>query len=233
MITNALEAWLIHRQWLGDTSAQVVFFTRERGIVRSIYRSARTPKKQSLLQLFTPLCLFLNKHRSTYYVRELEMLSPTLPLAGERLFSALYVNELIYHALHPEDAHPELYDAYVHTLNALSMSAQDDLKEPLRLLLEKALRRFERQWLMFCGYDFSWSYDVQGRAIQEDQQYAFKVGDGFFSSPNPGFLGAHLLAFDQGTLQDVEVLKVAKCIMRQAVDHALQGKPIKTRDLYR
>ena len=48
-----------------------------------------------------------------------------------------------------------------------------------------------------------------------------------------GINGAHINALAQDKLDDVAVLGVAKRIMRRAIDHALDGKEIKARSLYR
>ena len=184
MITEPLDAWIINRRWIGDTSAIVTLFTREQGIINASYRGGRTPKKQANLQVFTPSWVVLNKRHDWCYLQQIEATAAMLPLNGHHLFAGLYLNELLYHALKPCDPHPCLYETYETTLHGLS-------KLPEKLLLEAMLRCFELQFLTSCGYEVSYEFD------------------------------------------DVNVLKAAKHIMRAAIDHALDGKAIKARALYK
>ena len=120
MTTNA---WVIHNSWSGDTSARVVFFTREQGLVSCFYKGGRAPKKQALLQAFIPLWLAMDVRGDAHFVRHLEIAAAPISLIGQPLFSGLYVNELLYHALKPHDPSMELYSAYVFTLEALLKAA--------------------------------------------------------------------------------------------------------------
>lgn len=224
MITNALQAWVLHKRWTGDTSAQVVFFTREQGILSCTCKGGRTPKKQSLLQAFTPLWLAVDERRDWHYLRQVEIISPSLQFTGSGLFSALYINELLHHALRPNDTNRLLYDVYERTLQTLTLLTD-------RLLIEATLRRFEWVLLTACGYQMSLTHDVHEMPIVASSQYTLIPGNGF-SLVDKGILGAHILAFADDKLNDVEVLKAVKWIMRRAIDHALDGKPIKARELY-
>ena len=119
MTTKSVDAWIIHKQWAGDTSARVYFFTQDLGLVHCLFRGGRSPKKHALLQSFTPLWVGLDERYSRYYVQSIESTSPMLPLLGHSLFSALYLNELVYYSLKPTCQEPELFQAYQYTLNHL------------------------------------------------------------------------------------------------------------------
>src|ERR1700734_3476910 len=106
-----LEAWLLHKVPSGESSVRVYFFTKEQGILHCWYKGGRTPKKQAILQPFMPLWLSLDQRREHYYVRQLESLAAPLLLKNIALYSACYINELLYYALKPCDAHPDLFDA--------------------------------------------------------------------------------------------------------------------------
>jgi len=224
MITNALHAWVLHKRWSGDTSAQVTFFTREQGIFSGLCKGGRTPKKQSLLQAFIPLWIVVDARGDWHYVQKIEIISPSLNLTGSALFASLYINELLHHLLRPCDPHPLLYEAYVHALHALTVVSD-------RLPIEVILRRFEEGLLASCGYQLILTDDLDGVPIHPDKEYTFIAGDGFVLA-DKGIKGVHILAFAEDKLNDIEVLKSAKWIMRRAIDHALDGKPIKARELY-
>ncbi len=226
MITDALQAWVIHKYWSGDTSVRVVFFTEELGLVNCFYKGGRTPKKQALLQAFLPLWLVMDKRGEAYFVRNLEMSASSLSLLGQSLFAGLYVNELLHLMLQLQDAHPALYFAYQEALHAISMAEG-------RSALEVILRRFERSILSACGYHLSLTHDVYSLdPIDKNSYYRFLPGEGFISADN-GILGAHIIALEEDKLDNSAVLQAAKRIMRCAIDHALDGRAIKTRALYR
>ena len=225
MTAKSLEAWVIHKQWSGDTSARVTFFTREAGLLNCLCKGGRTPKKQSLLQPFTSLWLSVDERYNHYYTRTIESTSPMLHLEGNSLFSGLYLNELLYHALRPMDADSNLFDAYLLTLNSLALTRE-------RLKIEAFLRRFEWVLLNACGHSFSLTEDARsGEEVIANAYYQFVAGEGIVLC-NKGISGEHLLALAEDNLDEPLYLKSAKIIMRQAIDHLVGGKEIKARSLY-
>lgn len=225
MTTKTIEAWVLHKQWSGDTSARVSFFTRELGMVQCLYKGGRTPKKQALLQSFTPLWVNLAERHERYYAQTVESISPTLQLTGNSLFAGLYVNEILYYALSPNYSDSTLFDAYLFTLNGLALAKE-------RAVIEALLRRFEWTLLHACGYSFSLTQEARtAHLIAEDSYYQFVAGEGFILDSR-GISGTHILALAQDNLSEAPYLKSAKMIMRQAIDHLLGGREIKTRALY-
>jgi DNA repair protein RecO (recombination protein O) len=223
MITDA---WVIHKYWSGDTSARVIFFTREHGLVNCLYKGGRTPKKQALLQSFTPLWLAVDVRGTAHFVRQLEVAAPPIQFAGQNLFAGLYINELLHHSLKLNDSHAALHAAYSHTLHALELAMD-------RFTIEALLRRFEWTLLTSCGYHMSLTHDAHTtHPIHPDRYYSFVAGEGFILA-DEGIRGVHILALSEDKLDDLDVLGVAKRIMRRAIDHALGGKEIKARALYR
>ncbi|MDR3443064.1 MAG: DNA repair protein RecO [Legionella sp.] len=226
MTTKAIEAWVLHKQWSGDTSARVSFFTRESGLIHCLCKGGRTPKKQALLQAFTPLWINVDERYERFYTNKIESTSPALWLEGHSLFSALYVNEILYYALSPHSPDPALFDAYLFTLNKLATTND-------RLALEPLLRRFEWTLLNACGYSFSLTHEAQTEHLISDELcYQFIAGEGFVAH-NKGISGAHILALAEDNLEDAAYLQSAKIIMRQAIDHLLGGRVVKARALYR
>jgi DNA repair protein RecO (recombination protein O) len=224
MITESLAGWLIHRRWSGDTSAHISVFTRERGLMRCLYKGCRTPKKQGLLEPFFPLWLTTNQRGEWIYVRSLESRATSLPLADVTLFSALYVNELIYYVCQANDSHPELYDAYEATITALSQANN-------RLDIELTLRQFEWVLLKLSGFHMSLTHDVQSKPIESDKMYDYRPGEGFQVVKN-GFSGGSILAFAEQQFDDKETLRAMKTVMRRAIHHLIDGRPIKSRTLF-
>lgn len=224
MITDAWHAWILHKRWVGDTSAHIEFFTLEKGIVRCLQKGARAPKNQSRLQLFTPLWLSVSQRQDFCFVREIEITGKTLDLSGRNLFSAFYANELLHHFLQPFDVQPALFESYVSTINSLQ-TAQGQFE------LEAVLRRFEYHLLSACGYAVELTEDAKQNPINALEYYNYIAGDGFYPAAN-GILGRHILGFAGNRLDDPDVLRVAKKIMRSAIDYFLEGKRLKARELF-
>lgn len=218
MITKALEAWVLHKIPSGDSSLRVTFFTREDGIINCLCRGGRTPKKQAILQSFLPLWLVLDVRKDWYFARQVEVLSADLQLKGDSLFAGLYVNELLYFSLKPIDPQPELFAAYLQIMQGLS-----GVKD--RFAIEILLRRFEWTLLQTCGHGLSFI------AIKPELTYQYIAGQGFIATES-GFPGIDLLALSEGRLEQISVLKTAKLLMRQAIDHLLGGRILKSRSLY-
>ncbi|CDZ78676.1 Recombination protein O [Legionella massiliensis] len=224
MTAEALEAWVLHKTPSGDSSARVTFFTREKGLLNCLCKGGRTPKKQALLQPFAPLWLALDVRRDWHFVRNMEMLVGVPELKGNSLFAGLYVNELLYYALKPMDSQPELYDIYLSTIEGLAAVSE-------RLAIEIVLRRFEWALLETCGYAISFTHTADHSApILAESYYQFVAGQGFILA-DTGIPGQDILAIAAGHLR-LEVLKSAKFIMRQAIDHFLEGRILKSRSLY-
>jgi DNA repair protein RecO (recombination protein O) len=221
MVTNGLTAWILHKQNSGETSAWLIFFTREAGLLRCLCKGGRTPKKQALLQPFNPLWFVANKQ----YVQRIESIAQALQLQGDALFSGLYVNELLSHALVHEEPYPDLFDAYSETLHHLQTATNS-------LQLEATLRRFEWTLLQTLGYGMTLTHEVNNATvIHKDNYYQFIAGKGLIKAQT-GFLGEHLLALAKDDLEDKHTLQTAKRLMRIAIHHLLGGVEIQTRKLY-
>lgn len=182
-------------------------------------------KKQAVLQPFTPLWINLEERYQCFYAQSVECSSSTLHLKGTSLFSALYLNELIYYTLKPYSSEIELFQAYIFTLNHLSSTDN-------KLMLEAVLRRFEWTLLQTCGHGFSLTTEADTEQLVHcHKYYQFIPGKGLIVTQK-GIPGEHLLALAADDLTQADCLKSVKLIMRKAIDHLLGGKEIKARKLY-
>lgn len=223
MATETVNAWFLHKRLSGDTSCRVTFYTLEHGMIHALYKGGRTPKKQALLQPFTSLWVMFDIKYDWYYVRQLELESVSLPRSGHILFSSLYINELVYRTVKPNDPAPVLYTAYVEALHQLNQVSNSVDIEPI-------LRRFERVLLQTLGYDLLLTHEAtSGHSIEALSYYDFIPQLGFVKSVK-GLYGGHIKAFAEGKLDCADVRKTAKWIMRKAIDHILDGKPLHSRE---
>lgn len=225
MTTETLNGYLLHKRWSGDTSVMATFFTREKGLLRCTYKGGRTSKKQAQLQPLMPLWLSLSERGQWHYARQVEASGAPFIFKDSALFSALYLNEILFYALKPNDLHEGLFEAYEQTL--LQLSVLND-----KQAIEAQLRRFEWHLLTSCGYGLSFSQEARtNHPIHPELLYHFVAGEGFIQS-GQGIPGRYLLALAHDDLEDPGSLKAAKLIMRKAIDHLLDGREIKARALY-
>ena len=226
MTIEAFEAWVLHKRPSGDTSAQIIFFTREKGVIICLCKGGRTPKKQAVLQSFTSLWLSIDSQKGGYYARSIESTAARFELKGKALFAGLYLNELLYYTLAPMDPYPELFDVYLLTLHGLTVTTD-------QLVIEVLLRRFEYTLLLACGSSISFTEEAFSTdSIVSNKRYQFIASTGFIASSDGILSGRDIIALAQGQLSDVNALKAAKIIMRQAIDHLLGGRKLKSRSLY-
>ncbi|KTD83015.1 DNA repair protein RecO [Legionella waltersii] len=226
MTIKSLQAWLLHKKYSGDTSVRLVLFTKELGLLDCLYKGGRTPKKQAVLQAFTPLWISFEERHQRYYIRSVECNSASLRLNGHSLFSGLYLNELLVYAMRTDYPDEDLFAAYVMALNGLAQIQE-------KMDVEAILRRFEWMLLKSCGHLFSLVHEARtGDMIVADAYYQFIAGEGFVLNSQHGVSGSHILALASDNLSEVAYLKTAKLIMRQAIDHLLGGREIKARKLY-
>ena len=218
-----IKAYLLHSHNIGNTSLSITLFTQDSGIMRLLYKSGVLAKNRALLQYFQLLWVDYSERYSRFYLRSIEHVSLPHRIQDISLSSAWYVNELMYVTQYPGQSEPMLYDAYEIVLR--DMSAVTD-----RISLERSLRRFERVLLKSLGHDIVLTHTIEDQQIQHDHQYTFIPGSGF-TLADPGISGSYLLAFAADLLDDPKVLSAAKHIMRRSIDHALDGRVLKTRTL--
>jgi DNA repair protein RecO (recombination protein O) len=145
-------AYVLHTREYRDTSLLVDFLTLDYGLLRVVARGVRGKKsnRRALLQALQPLLVSTSGRGELQTLTAVEAAAPVFQLHGERLFSVLYINEILTRLLQPGQAHPEIYRLYQSSLVALLNNT----------LIECALRRFEYQLLFELGYGPDLSYDA-------------------------------------------------------------------------
>lgn len=227
-------AYVLHRRPFQNSSLLVDFFTLDYGRVRVVARGARREKSRhrALLQLFTPVLLSCSGRGEVKTLNTVESQVAAISLQGERLFSGLYLNELLVRLLHQQVEHSDLYQAYQAALLAL----QGDVG------IEVVLRRFEMQLLDELGYGLNLETDSHShQAISAEQLYRFEPDVGFVAE-NPCaeladdpwlFTGEHLIALRRLELQSAAAAHAAKRLLRLAMQPHLGDKPLASRSLFK
>jgi DNA repair protein RecO (recombination protein O) len=229
-------AYVLHQRPYQDSGLLLEVFTLNHGRIGLVARGVRKPKGrwQSLLQPFTPLLLSWSGRGELGTVTDAEMSSAPHLLKGQLLLSSFYINELLTRLLHRHDPHPELFDYYHVLLNQLSLLGDG---ADARQQLQQQLRLFEKQLLQEIGYGLVLDHDVAtGDAIEAAASYSYRLGEGPVlvadgASHSLMIRGRSLLALAAGRLEDVDVLRDAKRLMRAALDQQLGGRPLHSRQL--
>ena len=238
-------AYLLHRRPFQNTSLLVDFFCLDYGMVRAVAKGARREKSKyrALLQLFQPLLISFSGRGELKTVTGAEAGLSALSLKGDRLFSGMYINELLTRLLHNYVEHTVLYQHYQESLIALQGDAD----------IQTVLRRFELKLLVELGYGLNLDTDCHSHdPIDRHKSYRFTPGLGFELAitaepiPTPGvaeaapntangaqlFRGEDLIALREMELGDALVAKSAKRLLRLALGAHLGGKPLTSRSLF-
>lgn len=216
-------AYVLHSRPYKETSALVDFLT-EQGRLRAVLRGARG-RLGGIARPFQALDLELRGRSELKSVQCLESNGIPYLLAGQALYSGLYLNELILRLLPSEDPHPELLASYALSIEALAQGRP----------LEPILRAFEWRLLDELGYGFSLEQDAHGQDLQREQLYRWWPERGFetVSQFQSGvFSGAELQALAQADWQQPGALAAAKRLMRQALAPHLGDRPLVSRELF-
>ena len=226
-------AYVLHKQAFRNTSLLIDFFCVDYGRVRAIARGARRAKSKyrPSLQVFQPLLVSLAGKGELKTVTAVESSVAAIGLIGERLFSGLYLNELITRLTANNIEYAQLYKNYQNTL--IDLQGGDDLNV--------VLRRFELSLLSELGYGINLEEDcVSKNPFQQDGVYCFIPDLGFeqVSTDHSGsdeinlFQGRHILELQKLQFTDKEGRIAARQILRLALRAHLGGKPLHSRSLF-
>lgn len=208
--------------------------TAEYGRLSLVARGARRKARggssgSALLQPFIPLLLSFSGRAELKSLTAKEAAGKLHELRGERLFSAMYVNELLVRLLHRHDPHPQLFAAYTEALQALS--SED--------VVDTTLRHFEFKLLDELGYSFDLALDADsGERVQAHLWYHYIPDLGLVAKADvtdpsrPAYAGADLIVMAGGEFGG-SVRVTAKRLLRQALAGHLGDAPLRSRELFR
>lgn len=225
--------YVLHKQAFQNTSLLVDFFSMDHGRIKAVARGARREKSRyrSLLQSFHPLLASFSGRGEMKTITAVESSVSAISLTGERLFSGLYLNELLVRLLQGHGEHRELFNRYQDTLLALQ-NEQD---------INTVLRRFELTLLDELGYGINLEQDyLRQEPIDPDSIYLFIPDLGFEAIPGRRiseprvneFLGRHIIDLQCLSFTDDNSRKAARRLMRMALQAHLGGRPLNSRSLF-
>ncbi len=223
-------AFILHRRPYRETSQLVDLFCQDVGKVSLVYKGGRssTRMKRGMAQAFTLLQVSYFGRGSLKTVKSIEAQTQVVPLQGDRLYIAMYINELLYRLLQAETACDGLFASYQKTL--LAIAGEDDP--------QIALRNFELTLLETLGYGVNFEEDIySGELIEAGFEYQYQQQAGFFAKQaihqkQQIYKGEEILALACRDFSTPTVLKAAKRFCRQALAHLLGDKPLHSRTLF-
>ncbi|MFC3150489.1 DNA repair protein RecO [Litoribrevibacter euphylliae] len=238
-------ACLLHHRVVGEQDAIVTFFTRRYGRL-SLWVTG-VLSNPGAIPLFKPLLISWRSKNDNARLQKVE-LDPAYPdvikssFCSEFLFTAFYINELCMKFLPTHADNPALYNDYLWMLDSLAK----------RVFIEPVLRIFERQLLITTGHLSDLSVDaLSGQTIQPELHYCllkhphYGLGISEFHSFQVGehptaqrygdvlILGKHLIAFNNNDVSDPTTLSDVKRLMRHIILYLMDGKPFKSRSLFK
>jgi DNA repair protein RecO (recombination protein O) len=213
--------YVLHHREYRDTSRILEVFTARHGRLTLFARGARGPKSKlaPLLMPFRPLLLSWTGGGESAQLTGVEGEGEALPMPPAQVMSAFYLNELVISLTTRHDPQPQIYEDYARALRRLCTEPRP----------EPALRVFEKRLLESIGYGLELD-------VSAEFHYQFRPAQGFSEvrEDAPGaYSGRSLLALREESLDDSQALDAARRLLRQALDHCLEGRELRTRNVAR
>lgn len=226
-------AWLLHSRPFRDSSLLLDLLTRDHGRISAIARGARGAgsRTRALLQPLRPLQVSLTGSSELLSLRQVEAAGTALLLAGERLFAALYLNELLVRLVPGQESETGLFDLYASTLQLLVGDGD----------MEPGLRKFELGLLELLGYGLQFAHESHSSdPVSNDALYYFAEDGGFVrqlqvhaSESDRLYPGHELLRIGAQDFSAASTRLYAKRLLREALQRHLSERPITSRELFR
>ncbi|MBY6205587.1 DNA repair protein RecO [Halomonas denitrificans] len=231
-------AFVLHRRPYRETSLTVELLTATHGRVAGVARGARGARSalRPLGQPFVPLEVSWVRRGEMATLTGAEPVGRTGVPTGRALWCALYANELLLKLLPRDVEESEVFIAYAHLLPALADASRQ----------ASALRRFELVLLNALGV--APELDVVGEAriaVEPDGWYRVDPVRGPEPVGGPAAGGREragreqvvsgdlLRALAAGRELSAEQAAAARRLMRELIEHQLDGRRLETPRLYR
>lgn len=221
---DPLNTFVLHTRRYGDSSLITDLFTREQGRLAAVAKGALRARVERI-QPFQAYVAELRGRGEVLTLAKVEASAQPLALKGRTLYCGLYLNELLLKLTARQDACAALFDDYAAALSALNVDPD----------VEPILRRFEVRLLNHLGMGLILDSDVNGQSIESDQRYTYDVGQGPLPASRSvdSVSGATLIALREDAALTADTIPEARRLMRQVLNHHLDGRPLRSRELFR
>ncbi|MDA9003931.1 DNA repair protein RecO [bacterium] len=220
--------FVLHTRAYRESSLLVDLLTEHHGRVSVVAKGARRQsRKKVTVQPFVPMIFSWMGKSSLKTLVSYEHTGQGVWLTGHRLYSALYINELLVYVLKPGESLDELYTHYAQLIAELASKP-----------LEPQLRAFEFALLSELGLGIDLIHDAEnGECVQDNVTYSLVNSLGFvktsrLSRPTISINGRLLKQVAASDWQDPEVLLAAKHITRIGLSPLLENKTMNSRTLF-
>lgn len=228
---------ILHSRPYQESSLLLEIYTLNFGRISAVARVSKkvSSRARGIYQPFVPLKLALTKGRSSLYtLKEAYIQRPAFHFEVPRLFSAIYINELLVNLVKISESDPKLFAAY---LNALERLENGD-KEAV------VLRDFEARLIESLGYSINYECS-DGSQLDQDEYYFYSIHSGFVIDSLPGsytYKGSDLISLknfislkqhplDESSC-DKSKLNLLKSLNKTIIDSLLNGRSLHSRELY-
>ena len=216
-------AYLLHRRDWQNSSLILDLMTLDFGRLSLLAKGGKNSKSRGLYQPFNKLMVSWTGRQELKTLTSID--GSAIPVDERLYLPLLYVNELIEAFLPKFESNPEIFALYGELLTHINNGNT-----------EMMLREFERSAMSILGYlpDLSMEGD-HGEPIAPEKHYLFQATRGFTTClPNQtnAIKGDKIVAWNDKNYQDKSVSQMIKTIMRCIIDFNLQGKKLKSREIY-
>lgn len=160
-------ACILHVRPWRETSLLLECLSRDHGRMGLVARGARSSRGRlvrALLEPFQDLEIDCSGQGELLTLTRAEPVAQARWLAGDALYSGLYVNELVVRMLARHDPYPGLLARYQEVLDGLACGED----------MAWILRRFERDLLATLGYALELRHEGDsGEALEPDRTYVY------------------------------------------------------------
>lgn len=224
-------AFLLHQRPYRDTGRILDLLARDHGRVTLFARGVRRAGSPFLpvLQPFNRLLVSWSGRGEAGQFMHAEFDGAVAGLPPACLMSGFYLNELLLRLLAHHDAMAGMFDLYDGALAALKAGENE----------ARTLRVFEKRLLEGLGYGLTLDREaVSGSAVDPASAYRFHQDLGLrrvdgVADGGLVFSGTSLLALAREELDDPAVRADARRLLREAIEHCLDGRELKSREVAR
>jgi len=231
-------AFVLHSKPFQENQQLIEILTECEGKISALVYVGQSKRsiKKGMLQPFLPLKFTFNdKGRGLKRITQVEAIANSYSLTKNNLYSGFYINELLVRLLNNDIVCKALFKQYQLTVSALSEN----------LPIAPQLRQFELSLLAELGLSFDFtpvfnedSDNVVGFYYLAEQGFVPAYKYAVTSINTPWFNKEHLQVIAQHIHHDKvliskEAEKTFKLLMRDVINHLLDGKPLNSRKLFK
>jgi len=239
MPNNLIEqqAFVLHSRPFQENQQLVELLTEHEGKISALVYVGQSKRsiKKGIIQPFLPLKFtFKDSHTSLKRISQVEATANAYALKKNCLYCGFYLNELLVRLLSDDIVCEALFKQYQSTLSTLANN----------LPIAPQLRRFELSLLDELGLSFDFDPvfnengdNVVGFYYLAEQGFVPAYKYAVASISTPWFNTEHLQAIAECIYHDKVLNNKAaehtfKLLMRNVINHLLDGKPLNSRKLF-